>query len=168
MLKETLTKAFSDQVNKEFYSSYLYLAMSAYAEQTGYKGIANWFFVQAQEEMAHAIHMYQYIMERGATPGFGVIQAPPTTFAGIHDVFAQVLTHEQYVTESINAIATQTMKENDHAGYNFIMWYVDEQVEEEAGINDILAKLSNFGDDPGFLYSLDNELAARVFVNPFP
>ncbi|MCL1853233.1 MAG: ferritin [Peptococcaceae bacterium] len=168
MIKNTLTKAFSDQVNKELYSSYLYLAMSAFAEQTGYKGIANWFFVQAQEEMAHGIHMYQYIVERGAAPAFGEIEAPPTTFEGIHDMFVKVLAHEQDVTESINTIATLAMKENDHACYNFIMWYVDEQIEEEAGVKDILAKLTNFGSDPGFLYNLDNELASRVFVHPFP
>jgi ferritin len=168
MLSEKMTKALSDQVNAEYYSAYLYLSMSAFAENAALKGFANWLFIQAQEEMAHGTHMYQYILERGAVPSFSAIAQPPVSFSGITEIFEKVLAHEQKVTESINNIATLAMQENDHACYQFIMWYVNEQVEEEASAGDILSKVKMIGENKGLLLNLDNEFAARIFVNPFP
>jgi len=168
MLSEALTKALSDQVKAEYYSAYLYLAMSAAADKMGLKGTANWLFVQAQEEMAHGTHMYRYILERGAAPAFAAIEQPPASFAGVNEIFGKVLSHEREVTRRINALATLAMQESDHAGYQFMMWYVDEQVEEESSVTEILDKLQLIGDNKGLLLTLDNELAARVFVNPFP
>ena len=168
MISKSLEKALNDQVNAEYYSAYLYLSMSGYMEQTPLKGTAHWLYLQAIEEMTHATHMYQYLLDRGAAPVFPEIQAPPASYAGIHEVFEAVLDHEQKVTASINAIASLAMKEHDHACYQFIMWYVNEQVEEEAKVSDILGTLSFAGTDNGLLFSLDSELAARVFHNPFP
>ena len=168
MLNEKLTKALSDQFNAEYYSAYLYHSMSAFMENASLKGTANWLFVQAKEEMAHGIHIYQYILDRGAVPSFAAIQQPPVSFSGIDDVFEKVLAHEQKVTQSINNIASLAMQENDHACYQFIMWYVNEQVEEESSASDLIAKLKLIGDNKGLLLALDTELAARVFNNPFP
>ena len=168
MLSENLVKALSEQVNAEYHSAYLYLAMSAAADQFGLKGAANWLFVQAQEEMAHGTHMYQYILERGAAPSFSAIQPPPASFRDANEIFEMTLAHERKVTERINAIATLAMKESDHACYQFMMWYVDEQVEEESSVTEVLDKLRLIGDNKGLLLTLDNELAARVFVDPFP
>jgi len=168
MLSKTLTKALNDQVNAEMYSAYLYLSMSAYAEVANLKGAANWLYTQWQEEMAHAIHMYQYILNRGAVPVLKTIETPDTKFTGIKAVFDKVYAHEQKVTASINSIATLAMKEQDHACYQFITWYVNEQVEEEANASEIVSKLALIGDNKGLLLSLDQELAARVYVNPFP
>ena len=168
MLSEKLTKALSDQVNAEYYSAYLYLAMSAAADGMGLKGCANWLFVQAQEELAHGTHMFEYLLERGAAPTFDAIDTPPAAFADLNEIFAMVLSHEQKVTARINAIATLAMREFDHACYQFMMWYVDEQVEEESGVTELLGKLRLIGENTGLLLALDNELAARVFVNPFP
>ena len=168
MLNEKLAKELSDQVNRELYSSYLYLSMSAYAEDIGLKGAANWLYVQAKEEMAHAIHMYSYILERNALPKLAAIDAPDASYSGIKDIFEKIYAHEQTVTKHINDIATLAMKENDHACYQFIMWYVNEQVEEESNNTDILAKLELIGDNKGHLMNLDNEFAARVYNNPFP
>jgi len=170
MISETLAKALSEQVNAEFYSAYLYQAMSAYAEDAALKGAANWLWVQAREEMAHGIHMYQYILDRGAVPTYAAIEAPPASasFANLLDVFKAVLVHEQKVTARINNIATLAMKENDHACYQFIMWYVNEQVEEEANAQDIINRLKLIGENSGQLLTLDQELAARAYVNPFP
>jgi len=168
MLSEKLTQALSEQVNAEYYSAYLYLAMSAVADQFGLKGTANWLFIQAQEEMAHGTHIFEYILERGAVPVFAEIQKPPTAFANIQEIFEKTLTHEKEVTRRINAIATLAMQESDHACYQFMMWYVNEQVEEEANAQEILDKLRLISDDKGGLLPLDNEFAARVFVNPFP
>jgi len=168
MLNEKLRKALSDQVNAEYYSAYLYLTMSASADQMGLKGAAHWLFAQAQEEMAHGTHIYQYLLERGVSPAFAAIELPPTSFANIHEIFTMVLEHEQKVTGLINTIATLSMQEADHACYQFMMWFVTEQVEEEASASDIVDKLNLIGDNKAMLLALDNELGARVFVNPFP
>jgi len=168
MLSEKLKTALSEQVNAEYYSAYLYLSMSATADGMGLKGAANWLFAQAQEEMAHGTHMYQYILERGAAPSFAAIEKPPASFVGVNEMFEMVLEHEKKVTKSINAIATLAMQESDHACYQFMMWYVNEQVEEEASAIEVLDKLRLIGDNKGMLLALDNELAARVFVHPFP
>ena len=168
MLSEKLTKALNEQVKEEYYSAYLYLSMAAFAERAAFKGIANWLFVQAKEEMAHGIHMYRYILERDGTPVFAAIQQPPGSFTGIDGIFEEVLAHEQKITESINNIASLAMQENDHACYQFMMWYVNEQVEEEASAKDIIAKLKILGNDKGLLFALDHELAKKEFDNPFP
>jgi len=168
MLSEKLTNALSDQVNAEYYSAYLYLAMSAAADRMGLKGTASWLFVQAQEEVAHGTHMYEYILERSAAPAFPAIEKPPASFDGANAIFEMVLAHEQKVTQRINALATLAMQESDHACYQFMMWYVNEQVEEEANATAILDKLRLVADSRGSLLALDNEFAARVFVNPFP
>ncbi|MDR0286330.1 MAG: ferritin [Clostridiales bacterium] len=168
MLSETLTKALNDQVNAELYSAYLYLSMSNYAENAGLKGVANWLWVQTKEETAHAMHMYQYILDRGSVSVLPAITAPDSKFTGVKDVFEKTLAHEKKVTASLNNIATLAMKENDHACYQFIMWYVNEQVEEEANDSELLGKLELIGDNKGLLLNLDNELATRAFNNPFP
>ena len=168
MLSESLTKALSNQVNAEYGSAYLYLSMSACADELGFKGAAHWLFAQAQEEMAHGTNMYQYILERGVKPSFTEISAPKSDFSGLTQIFEMVLAHEQTVTKKINAIATMAMQEHDHACYQFIMWYVNEQVEEESGVSDVVSKLQMIGDNTSLLLSLDKELAARIFVNPFP
>ena len=167
MLKEKLLKTLSDQVNAEYYSAYLYLAMSASADQMGLKGAAHWLFAQAQEEMSHGTRIYQYILERGETPAFAAIELPPTSFASVNEIFEMVLAHEQKVTKMINNIATIAMQETDHAGYQFMMWFVNEQVEEEASASEILDKLKLIGDNKAMLLALDNELETRVFVDPF-
>jgi len=167
MLSDKLNKALSDQVNAEYYSAYLYLVMSAEAANMGLKGASNWLFVQAQEEMAHGTHIFEYILERGAAPSFAAIELPPGGFADITDIYENVLEHELKVTKSINSIASLAMAESDHACYQFMMWYVDEQVEEENNVNEILDKIKLVGAG-GSLLQLDNELGSRVFVHPFP
>jgi len=167
MLSEKLTSALSEQVNAEYHSAYIYLSMSAAAGGMGLNGVANWLFSQAQEEMAHGTNIYEYILERGATPTFEAIEKPPTSFASVNEIFEMTLAHEKKVTKRINDIATLAMQEYDHACYQFMMWYVNEQVEEEASATAILDKLQLIGDNKGLLLSLDNELSNRVFVNPF-
>ena len=168
MMNQHLTTALNNQVNAEYYSAYLYLSMSACAEHLGFKGAAHWLFAQAQEEMAHGTNMYRYILERGSKPSFAEINVPPSDFSDLRQIFEMVLEHEQYVTKRISDIATMAMQTNDHACYQFIMWYVNEQVEEESSASDILNQAQMIGDNTGLLLSLDKELGARVFVNPFP
>jgi len=168
MLSKKLTTAFSSQVNAEYYSAYLYLAMSAAACRMGLSGVANWLFIQAREELAHGTHMYEYILERCVTPSFAPIDQPPAMFADVNEIFEEVLAHEQKVTKRINDLTTLAMLESDHACYQFLMWYVSEQVEEESHVSGILDKLRLIGDNNGLLLTLDNELAERAFENPFP
>ena len=170
MISKTLAKALSEQVNAEYYSAYLYQSMSAYAEDAALTGAANWLWAQAREEMAHGIHMYQYILDRGALPAYTAIESPPasSSFKSLLDVYKAVLAHEQKVTARINNIASLAMKENDHACYQFILWYVNEQVEEESSAGDIIDRLKLIGNNTGQLLTLDNELASRQYVNPFP
>ena len=168
MINQNLAKALSEQVNAEYFSAYLYLSMSACAEQLGLKGAAHWLFAQAQEEMAHGTNIYQYLIERGAKPLLEEIKKPPSDFSDINQIFEMVLSHEQEVPRRINAIATMAMQEHDHASYQFILWYVTEQIEEEASASDILGKLKMIEGNKGLLLSLDKELAARTFANPFP
>ena len=166
MLSESLTKALSDQVNAEYYSAYLYLVMSAAADGIGLKGAANWLFVQAQEEIAHGTKMYKYILERCAAPSFSAIEQPPVSFASMKEIYDLVFSHEQKVSQRISSVATLAMQEFDHACYQFIMWYVNEQVEEEANVRDILDKLKMIGDNKAMLLTLDNVLATRVLSSP--
>jgi ferritin len=168
MLENKLQKALSDQVNSEYYSAYLYLAMSSSADQMGLKGAAHWFFCQAKEELAHGTRIFQYIQERGAVPILAAIDLPPRDYKNIEEIFKATLAHEIAVSEKINAIATIAMQEADHACYQFISWFVNEQVEEETSVKGILDKLALVEGSRGMLLSIDNELGARVFVNPFP
>jgi len=170
MISGKLAKALSAQVSAEYYSAYLYQSLSAYAEDASLKGAANWLWIQVREEMAHGTHMYQYILDRDAIPVYAPIDAPPASasYSSLLHVFETVLAHEQKVTANLNGIATLAMKENDHACYQFIMWYVNEQVEEESNAKDIIDRLKLIGSNTGQLLTLDNELAARTYINPFP
>jgi ferritin len=163
MLKENVSKALSEQVNAEYYSAYLYLAMSAYADNAGYKGIANWFFVQAKEEMDHGTRILKYLLERGAAPVFSDVKAPQTSFSGVRDLFEKALAHERHVTGLVNKIADLAAAEKDHATYSFISWFVDEQVEEESAAEDLAVKTGLIGDNYGPLFQLDAVLGARTF-----
>ncbi|MDR2630541.1 MAG: ferritin [Spirochaetaceae bacterium] len=168
MIKDSLAKALNDQINAEYYSAYLYLTMSAYADRLGYKGIANWLGVQAKEELAHGTHIYHYLLERGAAPSFQDIKAPQVSYGSLQEIFEKVLAHERKVTELVNRIADLALNEKDHAAYHFIRWYVDEQVEEEADAEDLALKFSRIGNNPGQLYPLDAQLGMRRFTDPFP
>ena len=167
MIKESLSNALSKQVNFEFESAYLYLSMSSYCNRKGFMGFANWLSIQAQEEMAHAMHLYQYVLDRGATPLLTDIKASTSDYKDMVFVFSQVLAHEEKVSDEINKISTLAMQENDHSAYQFMQWYVNEQVEEVANAELILQKLQHIGDNSGLQFVLDNELASRVFVDPF-
>ncbi len=167
MIRQNLVEALSRQVNAELYSAYLYLAMSAWADRQGLKGFANWLHVQYQEETAHGMHLYEFILDRGAAPEFHPIDKPETEWDSPLAVFEHVARHEAHVTDLINGLATLAMKENDHSMYMAVQWYVNEQVEEEANADQIVQKLKLIGDNGGLLLTLDAEMAARVFVDPF-
>jgi len=160
-----IEKELSLQLNREYYSAYLYLAMSNYCSQEGYNGAARWLFVQYKEETTHAMKIYNFLTQRDFRVELHKIDEPPATFESLNDIFKQTLEHEQFMTDNLNNLSDLAMKAKDHATYNFLQWFVEEQVEEEANVKDILTKLKFVGNDGQGLLMLDNELGARVFEN---
>ena len=166
MIDKKLENAFNDQINKEFYSAYLYLAMKTYFEELNLKGFVNWFDVQVQEEQAHGMGMYDYVHERGGKVELGAIDKPEIEGSTPVEVFEHVLRHEEYVTSRINALMDVAEEVKDRAAISFLNWYLKEQVEEEANVGGILQTLKLIGDDKKALLLLDKDLGARVFNPP--
>lgn len=166
MINETVAKVIIDQVNKELYSAYLYLSMSAHFSDIGLLGFANWTRVQVQEETAHAMLMYDYLISRGEKVTLASIDAAPSNWGTPLSVMEEVLKHEEYVTRLINNIVNVADENKDRATMSYFNWFVDEQVEEESNAQDIISKLKLIGDDKSALYLLDKDLAARMFVQP--
>ena len=165
MLSKKMAEALNGQINKEMYSAYLYLAMSAYSEHQGLKGFANWFNVQYQEEMTHAMKIYSYVQDQGAQVKLLTIEEPPVDFGTPLDMFEKTLAHEQFVTKSINELVDLALKEKDHATQIFLQWFVTEQIEEEANDNEIIDQLKLVGKDGHGIFMIDKELGARVFTD---
>lgn len=166
MINEKLEKAFNIQINKEFYSEYLYLSMQAYFERLNLKGFVNWMSVQVQEERAHAIGMFDYLNQRGGVVALEAIEKPEIDWKSPLDVFENVLKHEEYVTASINELMDVAEEVKDRAAMSFLNWYLKEQVEEEDNVGNVLATLRLIGDDKKALLMLDKDLAARTFIAP--
>jgi ferritin len=166
MLSEKMSEALNGQLNKEIYSAYLYLSMSAYSTYIGLKGFANWFMVQYQEETVHAMKIYDYINSQGGQVKLLAIAQPPTEFESPLDMFAKTLEHEKFVTKCINDLVDLAIEEKDHATNIFLQWFVTEQIEEEANDNEIISKLKLVGEKGDALLMIDRELAARVFTPP--
>ena len=164
MISKKMVKSLNEQINKEIYSAYLYMSMSSYSDTIGLKGFANWFMVQYQEEMEHAMRFYNYIQEQGEHVKLLAIDQPQTKFASPLAMFEKTLEHEKYVTKRINVLVDQAIKENDHATQICLQWFVTEQVEEESNASAIIAKLKLVGKDSSGLLMVDQELAARTFT----
>lgn len=166
MITKEMQNAFLAQINKELFSEYLYLSMKAYFADKNLKGFVNWMSIQVQEEHAHAMGMFDYVIERGGRIELGAIDKPKCDWDSPLDVFKDVLQHEQYITSQINELYDVADSQKDRAAQLFLNWYVKEQVEEEASAGDILAHLELIGNDTKALLDLDKELAARVFNPP--
>jgi len=166
VLSEKMVEALNKQVNREIYSAYLYLSMSAYSTSKELKGFANWFMVQYQEEMVHAMKIYDYINDQGGHVKLLAVEQPPTEFGSPLEMFEKTLEHEKFVTKCINDLVNLAIKENDHATNIFLQWFVTEQIEEEANDNNIIAKLKLVGKEGNGLFMIDKELVMRVFTPP--
>jgi ferritin len=161
MLSKTMEEALNRQVNRELYSSYLYLAMSAWFESINFKGSAAWMMVQSNEERAHAMKIYDYIIARQGKVVLEPIEAPKAKWTSCGKVFDEVYAHEQKVTGMIHALVDLAIREKDHATFEMLQWFVKEQVEEEANAFQIIEKIKVVGDVPGHLFCLDHELGKR-------
>ena len=166
MIKKEVLDAINDQVNAESYSAYMYLSMAAYFEEMGLSGFANWMKVQYQEESAHALKFFNYLTERNGKVVLKAIEQVPVDFNGIVDVFEKTLTHETKVTAMINNLMNVAVSANDHATQSFLKWFVDEQVEEEANVEKILATLKLINGEGNGIFMMDREMSQRVFVDP--
>ncbi len=161
MISKTMESALNRQVNRELYSAYLYLSMSAYFETASMKGFAKWLRLQAKEEQAHAMKIYDYVIARGGVVSLEAIEAPKVKWASAGKVFEEVYAHEQKVTGMINNLVDIAMKEKDHATFEMLQWFVKEQVEEEENANEILNQIRILGDVVGHLFWLDHQLGKR-------
>ncbi len=164
MISKKVEKELNKQLNAELYSAYLYLAMSAWFQEKNLKGFAQWMYVQYQEETNHAQLFYNYILERGGTAEFPSIASPKSTWKNVVDVFSETLKHEQQVTSLINNLMNVSLTEKDHAASNFLQWFVNEQVEEEANVIDILEQLKMIEGKGAGLFMMDRELKLRIFT----
>ena len=156
----------NQQINKEFYSAYLYLDFSNYFKRVGLDGFANWYLIQAQEERDHAMLFYTYLQNENQTVTLDAIAKPDKEFACHMDVLKAGLAHEEYVTSLINDIYAAAYEVKDFRTMQFLDWFVKEQGEEETNANDLISKMELFGSDPKSLYMLNQELAARVYTAP--
>lgn len=166
MINKQLEQAFNDQINKEFYSEYLYLAMKAKFAEMNLQGFVNWFDVQVQEEHAHGMGMFDYVIERGGSIELANIEKPEVKGETPLEIFEQVLEHEEFVTSRINALMDVAEEVKDRAALSFLDWYLKEQVEEEASVGGVLATLKLIGEDKKALLILDKDLSTRVFNAP--
>ncbi len=166
MINEKMKNAFNDQINKELYSEYLYLAMKSKFAEMNLQGFVNWFNVQVQEEHAHAMGMYDYLLERDGEVELMAIDKPEIKGSTPLEIFEQVLEHEEFVTSRINALMDVADEVKDRAALSFLDWYLKEQVEEESNVGGVLATLKLIGEDKKALLMLDKDLATRTFVTP--
>ena len=166
MLSKNLETAINDQITFELYSSYTYLAMAAYCESIDLSGFANFFRVQAKEEIDHGMKFYDYVFQKGGTVVLGQIDKPKETYTDIVEVFETGLAHEELVTSKIYNIMNIATDEKEHATMSFLRWFIDEQVEEEDNYTTTLKKVKRSADNTHALYMLDDEMAQRVYVAP--
>ena len=166
MLNEKVAELLNTQINREFYSAYLYLAFANYFSEEGLDGFSNWYQIQAQEERDHALLFIQYMQNNDARVTYEAIDKPEFSAEQHMDVLEAGLKHERYVTGLINTIYGAAYEVRDFRTMQFLDWFVKEQGEEETNASDLIKKMKLFGTDPKSLYLLDQELAARTYTAP--
>jgi ferritin len=161
MINQKVERALNAQMNKEFYSSYLYLSMAAHFESLNLKGLGHWMRIQSQEEYGHAMKFFGHLIEREGKVTLPNIDSPPFKWESPERVFRDAYEHEKKVTKSIHDLLELAKAEKDHAAELFLQWFVKEQVEEEASANEITQKLHMIGGNGAALLMLDSELGKR-------
>lgn len=161
MISKAMQDAINEQINKEMYSSYLYLSMAAYFESTGLPGAAKWMRVQSGEETEHAMKFFEHLIARGGKVELKAIAAPETEWAGPMAAFEAVLKHEQFVTKSITDLYEVALKEKDYPAQILLQWYINEQVEEEKNATEIIDSMKRIDAHETAVLQLDHQLAKR-------
>ena len=165
-MNETVARLLNEQINKEFYSAYLYLDMAIFYDAMDLDGYANYYTIQAQEERDHALLFMQYLQSNGQKVTLDAIGKPDKTFETVLDPLEVAAEHERYVTALINAIYHEAHQAKDYRTMKFLDWFVDEQMEEEENADSMISRYKLFGQDPRGLYLLDQEYAGRVYTAP--
>ena len=168
MMSDNLKNAINAQINAELWSAYLYLSMSMDAEAKGHKGVANWFFIQFREEQDHARIFMNYLNSRDEKVELMPIEPVPTEWNSVLDMFKQTLEHERKVTAMINNLSAIAAQDNDFASANRLVWFIDEQIEEEESAREMIAAFEAVEGNKYGMYMLDKELAARTYATPSP
>jgi ferritin len=166
MMNETLSNALNEQLNFEFYSAHVYIAMAAYCSGESLDGFANFFIVQAEEERFHAMKIYKYLNDRNKRVTLDSMPVPNNDYGSILEVFEHAYHHEQEVTKRIYHLSDLALNDREHATIQFLKWFIDEQVEEEAMFDSIINKLKRINEDSNAFFMLDNEFAQRSFTPP--
>ncbi len=151
-------KALNDQIQKEEYSSRLYLAMAIWSEVNGFPGAAAFLYEHADEERMHMMKLVHFVNDRGGKTQLMKVEVPPQEYKSVLDIFTQIREHEVYITESINKLYGVTVDERDYTTGNFLQWYITEQIEEESLFNTILDKIQLVGSDKSGMFHIDKEL----------
>ncbi|KLV05774.1 MULTISPECIES: non-heme ferritin [Photobacterium] len=162
MLAQAMVEKLNEQINLEFFSSNLYLQMSAWCEDKGFEGAAEFLRAHAREEMEHMQRLFTYVSETGSMPILGAIDAPNHEYSSLGDVFRQTYEHERYITEQINKLAHVAFTTQDYSTFNFLQWYVAEQHEEEKLFKGVLDKIELVGEDGKALFFIDKDLSAMA------
>ena len=162
MISKTLTDAVNEQITREYYSAYMYLAMANDAMDKGFKGASNWLSLQFNEEQMHAMKLSQYLQDQGAKVVLGTIEKPQGEWSDLIAMFKDVLIHEQKVTAWINELMFIAVKENDFAAQGMLRWFIDEQVEEETNAADVIWMLEMNSESKVALFQADQQLGQRV------
>ena len=165
-MNERIAKLLNEQINKEFYSAYLYLDMAVFYEELNLSGFANWYMIQAQEERDHALLFMKYMQNNGLKVTLDAIGKPDKVFNDIIDPLVVSAEHERYVTSLINEIYHEAHENKDYRTMKFLDWFIEEQGEEEEKADTMVNRYKLFGTDPKGLYLLDQEYAARVYAAP--
>ena len=168
MVNEKVLSLLNKQILEEFRSAYIYLGIETYFNDTGLKGMANWFRVQSQEELDHAVKILNYVQEIGGHVELPTIKEVSSNYPSPLAALESALKHEQHITNLIYKIMDAAIEERDHKTKSFLQWFVDEQVEEEANVGDQVNRLRLVKDSPEALFYLDNELGQRVYTPPKP
>jgi ferritin len=161
MVSKAMQDAINEQINKEYFSAYIYLSMAAYCESVNLPGAAHWMRVQTREEVGHGDKFSAYLTDQGARVLLKPIAQPPTEFKSLLDVFEKALEHEQKMTGWLNQLYAQAVKENDYATQILLQWYITEQIEEEKTAGLIIEQLKMVGERSSAIFMLDHHLASR-------
>lgn len=162
MISKSMLEAINDQINKEMYSSNLYLSMAAYFEEKNLSGLAHWMRLQTNEENEHAMKFFDFLVDRGGRVRLGALAAPKSEWASSLEAFQQALEHEEMISASIYKLYEQSVKENDYASQIFLQWFINEQVEEEKNVSDIIHQLKMIEKGGTAVLMLDKQLGKRA------
>ena len=167
-MNKNVESAINQQINKEEFSSRLYLAMAIWCESNGYPGAANFLYKHAEEERIHMLKLVHYVADRGGQAELLPIDQPDQKYESLLDVFDKILNHEIFITESINSLYEVTMNEREYTTANFLQWYITEQVEEESLFSTILDKIKLVGADKAGMFHIDKELEGMAAAMVVP